>query len=67
MEHDPVPRLYTIDGKPIYEVYCGNFGCPTRREPWKNKQGDIEIGRRFDVVDGVDLIDGEVWVCLGCR
>jgi hypothetical protein len=39
-----------------YEVYCGNFDCPTRI-----------AGKTFVVEDGVDLVDGELWLCEDCR
>jgi hypothetical protein len=39
-----------------YEVYCGNYDCPTRT-----------AGRTFTVTEGADLVDGEVWLCAICR
>ena len=67
MDAEKVTRKYTATGQPVYEVYCGNWECETRREEWVNRWGELEIGKRFDVVDGVDLIDGEVWYCPDCR
>jgi hypothetical protein len=39
-----------------YEVYCGNFDCPTRL-----------AGNTFIVEEGIDLVDGELWLCENCR
>jgi hypothetical protein len=38
-----------------YDVYCGNFDCPTRAELLT-----------FRVTEA-DLVDGEVWLCPRCR
>lgn len=38
-----------------YEVYCGNYECPTR------------LALETHLVSDSDLIDGEVWLCPDCR
>ena len=43
-----------LSGGRTFEVYCGNFDCPSRAE--------LMLWR----VPESDLVDGEVWLCPRC-
>ena len=54
--HSPDASVPMTTGGRTYEVYCGNYDCPSR----------LAL-KLWPVRDGVDLIDGEVWLCPDCQ
>jgi hypothetical protein len=51
----PDAPVEMLSGGRRYEVYCGNYECPSR------------LALRLWSVADADLIDGEVWLCEDCR
>jgi hypothetical protein len=43
------------DGPCTWDLYCGNFNCPSRR-----------AGQLFQV-EAADMPDGEIWLCPACQ
>ena len=51
-----VSIMVTEENERMYEVYCGNYECPTRIAHKTHWVADSELGD-----------DGEVWLCPDCR